>query len=285
MTTLRPLGSLLMLFIVEQLLLHSSWSVQSSFTCCIDVNIYYCFPNHLLQFQLQIILMYPPVSVDRINNYDVIKFIFSLLLRLSCYVSQPLRFRLGLCSDKPWSSLIWNEMCKSIHFIFYVITWNSIMWNSVICYFNILIWIVITVYRLAENYTNVSTIVVSWLYNNCIRKYKRLLLLESHRLYNTLGQYDWNAFSRVQGPLPPSTSHSSSALSIIIHQPWSSLIYYIPFPSHLPCKMFFVWVPFALTTWPNQLTVLFLTIPSSMSYLPMCSATLLFISTVGVCLV
>ena len=46
----------------------------------------------------------------------------------------------------------------------------------------------------------------------------------------------------------------------------------------LPCKMMFARVPFILTTCPNPLSLFFLIISSSLSYFPMCPATLICIS-------
>ena len=42
------------------------------------------------------------------------------------------------------------------------------------------------------------------------------------------------------------------------------------------------WTPFALTTCPNQPALLFLPISNSVAYLPMCCATQLCVSTLGV---
>ena len=59
------------------------------------------------------------------------------------------------------------------------------------------------------------------------------------------------------------------------------------FPSTLPCKMVFVRVPFALIIRHNRLIFLFLVISSSVSYLPMSSATLFHVGriTLRICYV
>ena len=48
-------------------------------------------------------------------------------------------------------------------------------------------------------------------------------------------------------------------------------------PSSFPCNVMFAMVPFALTTCPNRLIFLCLTISNSVSYFPVCSGSLLFI--------
>ena len=54
-----------------------------------------------------------------------------------------------------------------------------------------------------------------------------LLLLECHRLLNTLGQPDWHTFSRPRCALAPSTSHSSAALAIPFHRPTALLLAFL----------------------------------------------------------
>ena len=71
--------------------------------------------------------------------------------------------------------------------------------------------------------------------------------------------------------MAPSTSHSSSALSIPLHHPTTVLLAFLVISSP--------------QLYPAGWCFLFLTISSSVLYFPMCSATLLCIFTLGICMV
>ena len=64
---------------------------------------------------------------------------------------------------------------------------------------------------------------------------------ECHQLFIFLGQHEWHAFSSPHGPVAPSTSHSSTALSIPLHRPTTVLLSFLMIfsPSTLPFKMVF----------------------------------------------
>ena len=98
--------------------------------------------------------------------------------------------------------------------------------------------------------------------------------LECHRVFSLLrGEHDWHAFSRLHAALVPSTSHSSSTLSVPLHRPTTVLLAFLVIfsPQLYPARWCLPEYP--LTTCPNHRSHLF----TSVSYFPMCSVT--FLST------
>ena len=85
-----------------------------------------------------------------------------------------------------------------------------------------------------------------------------LLNLDSLRLFSPLWQHDWSAFSRRHRRLAPSTSHSSSPMSIPLHCPTTVLLTFLLIspPPLYPVKRCFPRFPLlslhVQTIWPSS---------------------------------